>query len=105
MPDKAKKLKSITESKDCAEPKLKIMYTNTDQLTVKKLEELRLKARVSKPQIIAECEVNSKREQGQSSQEYSIKGYVMYTVNLNKFKSRGIIIYVKEELSGAVTEH
>ena len=36
VPDKAKKPKSITESKDCVEPKLKIMYTNADQLTVKK---------------------------------------------------------------------
>ena len=85
-------------------PRLKIMYTNADQLTNSKLEELKLKARIQKPLIIAVCEVNSKHAGQKAQPEFDIPGYFPYHVNLDQNKLRGIIVYVKNELNSSVLE-
>ena len=80
------------------------MYTDVDQMKPKKIDELRLKIRTHKPNLVAVCEVNTERQHNQTIQEYSITGYTLYSVNLCLSKARGNIIYLKDELSESVTE-
>lgn len=73
-------------------------------MTSSKITELKAKARLYKPLIIAICEVNSKNGKPRAEEEYRIPGYALYYVNLNTEKQRGIIVFVKEELSNSVLQ-
>ena len=99
-PPRVQKARKISSSI----PKMKVMYTNADQMTSTKFMELKAKVRLYNPTIIAVCEVNLKNGKQRSIQEYHIPGYVLYPVNLNEEKHRGIVVLVREELSNSVLQ-
>ena len=81
---------------------IKIMYSNADQLTATKLEELRSKISSHKPLIVAICEVKSKGRKERKTIEYKIEGYNMYPVNIETSNRRSIIVYIKNEINGSI---
>ena len=58
------------------------MYSNADQLTVTKLEELRSKISSNKPLSVAICEVKPKGKKERKTVEYQIEGSNLYPVNI-----------------------
>lgn len=75
-----------------------ILYTNADSLMNKRHELLiRLSTLKVKPHIIAITEVKNKTKENFNSAELNIKGYYMFTNDLQTC-SRGVIIYVQNSL-------
>ena len=80
--------------------KLKILYTNADQLTPTKKIELKELISRKKPHIIAICEVKPKNGKEKLIQDYKIDGFSdIYHTNVENKKGRGIVILVHQTLS------
>ena len=80
-------------------PTLDVLYTNADQLTSAKMEELKKLVERKKPLVIAVCEAkpkNSKTER--SEQDYEIPNYNLHQVNLYNNTGRGIAVYTHKSL-------
>ena len=77
------------------------MYTNADQLP-NKLEELKTRLDIEKPQIIAVVEVNTKTNTKPELKIFTIPGYTIYSKNVSQI-GRGIITYIHESIQ-RVTE-
>ena len=72
---------------------MKILYTNTDQLTNLKKHELESMVYSEQPHLIALCEVKPKNGELRQLVEYEIKEYnVCNYTNINDNEGRGIII-------------
>ena len=83
---------------------LNIMYTNADCFNNKKNDlELLLQTLTIKPDVIVITEINPKKMVvGLQESEFSLHG--MFTLNVGKNKFRGIIIYVKINLTAIEIE-
>ena len=80
-------------------PTLKIVYTNADQLTSNKKDELMKKIEKEKPLIIAVCEVKPKSTKERSLKDYEIPNFDLHQVNLESQDGRGIAVYTHSSIS------
>ena len=84
---------------------MKIIYTNADQLTAMKKQELEELVSQSQPHIIAVYEIKPKNGKKQLIQDYSFDGYsVTYQTNGINKTGRGIIILVHKSISHHVLQ-
>ena len=79
-------------------PSVKILFTNADQFTHAKKDELQQRIVTEKPMLIAVSEVKSKNGRDMNESDYSIEGYTINPTNLEKGTGRGIIIYTHNSL-------
>ena len=79
-------------------PSVKVMFTNADQFTHAKKDELQQRIVTEKPMLIAVSEINAKNGTERSEADYSIDNYTINPVNLDKTSGRGIIIYTHSSL-------
>ena len=94
---KNKKLKMLKT------PSIKVMFTNADQFTHAKKNELEQRIVTEKPMIVAVSEVNPKNGKDMAEADYSIDGYSIHPVNLDKPESgRGIVIYTHNSIDKSV---
>ena len=86
--------------------KLNIMYTNADQLTKKKKQELIEVVTKTRPHIIAICEVKPKNWKNERLiQDYAIQGYSEpHQTNALNRVGRGIIILTHESIKDLVVD-
>ena len=85
--------------------KLKIMYTNADQLTKKKKRELDELVSTEEPHIIAICEVKPKKwKEERLIQDYVINDYSPYETNALNKVGRGIVILIHKSMKNLVLE-
>jgi len=77
-------------------PSIKILFTNADQLTHAKKNELEQRIITEKPMLIAVSEVKPKNGREMSEADYGIDGYTINQVN--KASGRGIIVYSHNSL-------
>ena len=87
---------------------LTTLYTNADQLTAKRLNELAALAQTHKPHIICVTEVNPKQATKERSLlDYQIPGYTQHPVNVcdpnGNPNGRGLMIYTIAALDDHVT--
>ena len=94
------------ENKNDNAAKLKMLYTNADQLTAEKKEELLEKISNEKPHVVAICEMKLKNNIRQRTiEDYAITGYTMFQTNLNIVNNRrGIAIYIHSSIEKSTTE-
>jgi hypothetical protein len=92
--ERRKKLKVLKSAS------IKVLFTNADQFTHSKKNELQNRIVTEKPMIVAVSEVKPKIRGGLSEADYSIDGYTMNPVNLDPDtnKGRGMIIYTHQSL-------
>ena len=93
-PSKNRKVRLINSNL----PKMKIMYTNADQLTTSKMTELRNLIERKQPLIVAVCEMKPKNASERSQKDYEIPNYTIHPVNLDNGNGRGLAIYVHTSL-------
>ena len=74
-------------------PSIKVLFTNADQFTHAKKNELEQRIVTEKPMIVAVSEVKPKNGREMCEIDYSIDGYTINQVNLDKESGRGIIVY------------
>ena len=81
-------------------PSIKVLFTNADQFTHSKKNELQERIITDKPIIIAVSEVKPKNSKDMTEADYKIEGYTLNTVNIetNPSTGRGIIIYTHNSL-------
>ena len=79
-------------------PSFKILYTNADQFTHAKKDELKQRIVTEQPMLIAICEVKTKNWKEMTETDYNIDGYTINSTNLDKTSGRGIIIYIHNSL-------
>ena len=79
-------------------PTLDVLYTNADQLTSSKMNELKKLVEIKKPMIIAVCEVKPKTQREQSLKDLEIPNFNLHHENLNVTKGRGIAIYTHQSI-------
>ena len=79
-------------------PSVKVLFTNADQFTHAKKDELQQRIITEKPLLIAVSEVKLKNGREMSEIDYSIDGYTINPVNLDKVSGRGIIVYTHNSL-------
>ena len=79
-------------------PSIKILFTNADQFTHAKKNELEQRIITEKPMLIAVSEVKPKNGRKMSEADYVIDGYTINPVNLDKESGRGIIVYSHNSL-------
>ena len=79
-------------------PSIKVLFTNADQFTHAKKDELQQRITTEKPMLIAVSEVKRKNGREMSDIDYSIDGYTINPVNLDKEFGRGIIVYTHNSL-------
>ena len=91
------KLKSTTS------PSIKIMYTNTDQMTTTKKNELQKRIENEKPLVVAITEMKPKNP-GTSQIEYDIPNYTLHPVNLTNNNGRGIAVYTHTSIDKSVIQ-
>ena len=85
---------------------LKVLYTNADQLTTGKKNELETLVHEVKPHIIAVCEVKPKNAASERIElDYKIAGYTLHSVNLknNQDKSRVIAIFTHTTIENSIS--
>ena len=80
------------------------MYTNADQLTSAKKEELLLNISNLKPDIVAICEMKPKNGKERTEIDYQIPDFNTRFVNLLSGTGRGISIYIHSSLEQVVEE-
>ena len=90
--------------KPSAIPSINVMYTNADQLTHSKKDELITKIEQQKPLVIAICEVKPKNSSDRQLLDYVIPGYTMHPVNLDESFGRGVAVYTHESLDKSVIQ-
>ena len=84
---------------------LKILYTNADQLTPSKKDELERIVDREKPHLIALCEVKPKHGELRRPQEYNIPEYKLSNhTNIDKDEGRGVVILSHDSISHLVNE-
>ena len=98
LKERRKKLKMMKT------PSVKIMFTNADQLTHAKKDELQQRIVTEKPMLIAVSEVKPKNGKEMTGTDYSIDGYTINPLNLDNTTGRGIIIYTHHSLDKSVVE-
>ena len=101
QPNAPKRYKTI---QSFGESSIKVLYSNADQLTVEKLNELLCKVKLHKPHLVAICEVKSKRKSLNTPDHYKIPGYSLRHVNLNNDIGRGIAVFSKLELDSSISQ-
>ena len=101
QPNAPKRYKTI---QSFGESSIKVLYSNADQLTVEKLNELLCKVKIHKPHLIAICEGKSKRKCVNTSDQYKIPGYSLRHVNLNNDIGRGVAVFSKLELDSSISQ-
>ena len=74
-------------------PSIKVLFTNADQFTHAKKNELEQRIVTEKPMIVAVSEVKPKNGREMCKIDFSIDGYTINQVNLDKESGRGIIVY------------
>ena len=79
-------------------PSMKVLFTNADQFTHSKKDELQQRILTEKPLVIAVSEVKIKNSKERSAEDYSIDGYTINQTNLLNDTGRGIIIYTHDSL-------
>ena len=79
-------------------PSVRIMFTNADQFTHAKKDELLQRIVTEKPLVIAVSEVKSKNGKDRIQDDYTIDGYTINPTNLVNEVGRGIIIYTHKSL-------
>ena len=80
--------------------KLKIWYNNCDVLTISKLHELPSLILMENPDIVCLPKVKPKNFQRTLTlSEYSIFGYNMEPLNILNQNGRGMLLYLKNDLS------
>ena len=81
-------------------PSIKVLFTNADQFTHAKKNELQQRIITEKPMIIAVSEVKIKNGKEMTETDYNIEGYTINPVNLETSSNigRGIIIYTHNSL-------
>ena len=95
--EKSKKLKMLKK------PSIKVMFTNADQFTHAKKNELQQRIVTEKPMIVAVTEINLKNGKDMNEADYSLDGFSMHPVNLENPKNgRGIIIYTHNAIEKSV---
>lgn len=93
---------NVKKATSLKNPSIKILYTNSDQLTAGKLGEIKYKIQLHKPLIVAICEVKPKNKSEIKASEYNILGYTLYPVNLENDTGRGIAVFVKNEINSSI---
>ena len=84
---------------------MKILYTNTDQLTDLKKYELESMVLCKKPRLIALCEVKPKNGEVRHLVEYEMKDYsVCNHTNINNNEGRGIIILAHSSIRNQIVD-
>eukprot|EP00111_Clytia_hemisphaerica_P003697 TCONS_00010596-protein len=84
---------------------LRTIYTNADQMTSKKKNELLKTVIAEQPHIIAITEVNTKRVSERKDQDYSFENYsTPYKTNIGMKKRRGIIILVHNSIEQLILQ-
>ena len=86
------------------ETKLTIMYTNADQFTNSKREELLVNISKARPDIIAICEMRPKNGKERTEIDYKIPEFNMHSVNVLSGTGRGIAIYTHSSHEHIVEE-
>ena len=71
-------------------PSMKVMFTNADQFTHSKKDELQQRILTEKPLVIAVSEVKAKHGKDRSEEDYGIDGYTTNHTNLLSDKGRGL---------------
>ena len=80
------------------------MYTNADQLTSSKKDELEKRIQGEKPTIIAVCEVKPKNSKERTEIDYQINDFTINPINLDSDDGRGIIIYTHNSLDKSIVQ-
>ena len=98
----ARKRKLVTRT----EPAIKIMYTNADQLTTGKKDELVARIEKEKPTIIAVTEVKPKNHAKERAKiDYEIENYTLHSTNLlNTDPGRGIAVFTHKSIEKSIAE-
>ena len=86
--------------------KLKILFTNADQLTPTKMSELKSMIEHEQPLIVAICEVKPKNPAKERSMEdYQISNYTMHPVYLQSTDpGRGIAVYSHNTITKSINQ-
>ena len=90
--------------KPSAIPSINVMFSNTDQLTPSKKDELLAKIEQQKPLVIAICEVKPKNLSDRQLLDYVIPGYTTHPVNLDESFGRGVAVYTHDSLEKSVIQ-
>ena len=99
--------KQKKNNKECEQVKqsgINIVYTNADQFTTSKKDELLKLVAEFHPHIIALCEVKIKNGSERTKLDYEIPGYVLYPTNLFNNTGRGIALYIHTSIDNLVVE-
>ena len=81
------------------------MFTNSDQLTPSKIDELKTRINQEKPLIIAVSEIKPKNaSKKRMSQDYEIPTYSLHHVNLDNEVGRGLAIYSHSSLANSINQ-
>ena len=84
--------------------KLKIIYTNADQLTSSKKCELAQLILREEPHIIAITEIKPKNGSERKEQDFSFQNFSIFSTNINSDIGRGIVILVHSSISHLVLQ-
>ena len=86
-------------------PKMKILFTNADQLTESKMIELVTKIESEKPLIVAVSEVKMKNPtKKRVIEDYQIPNYNLHDINLTNDVGRGIAVYIHKSIEKSAVE-
>ena len=83
---------------------LKVMFTNADQMTPSKMDELKKKMELEKPLIVAVSEMKYKNSTESTSMDYNVPGFTIHPVNLDNKVGRGLAVYTKDILDKTVIQ-
>lgn len=91
-------------TKEATSKQLSVIYTNADQLTSSKKDELLKIVEQKRPDIIAICEVKPKNGGDRSEAEFEFQNYISYAnPTFDQKTGRGIKVYVKTDISNGVS--
>ena len=86
-------------------PSIKIMFTNSDQLTPSKIDELKTRINQEKPLIIAVSEKKTKNaSKKRMLRDYEIPNYSLHHVNHDTEVGRGLAIYSHSSLANSINQ-
>ena len=86
-------------------PALNVLFTNADQLTQCKKDELIKLIEVEKPMIVAVSEVKPKNAKERQQQDYEIPGFTMHPTNLKSEEGgRGVAVYTHSSIDKSVVQ-
>ena len=91
-------------SSDLNLPSIKIMYTNSNQLTTSKMTELQKKIEHEKPLIVAVCEVKPKNSNDRTTIDNEIPNYILHPINLDNNTGRGIAVYSHTSIDKSILQ-